>query len=115
MGRRQVSATRPARVSPRFDASWGRDALVVTVAPAGTGGIPENEIRKDFTASERVAIAKAVEEEIGNRQGQRTDRAEPLQNFAEVGKRTEDIAAEVANVFKMDERSVAPARAGGIR
>lgn len=33
----------------------------------------ENEIRKDFTVSERVAIAKAVEAEFGKRQGQRTD------------------------------------------
>ena len=41
MGRRQVSATRPARVSPRFDASWGRDALVSTVSPAPAGGTLE--------------------------------------------------------------------------
>lgn len=34
----------------------------------------ENEIRKDFTASERVAIAKAIEVALGNRQGQRTDK-----------------------------------------
>ena len=33
----------------------------------------ENEIREDFTPSERVAIGKAVEEEVGKRQGQRTD------------------------------------------
>ena len=58
----------------------------------------ENEIRKDFTASERVAIAKAVDEEIGNRQGQRTDRAEPLQNFAEVapGQTTREAVAKAA-------------------
>jgi hypothetical protein len=33
----------------------------------------ENEVRKDFTVSEQVAIGKALEEEIGKRQGQRTD------------------------------------------
>lgn len=58
----------------------------------------ENEIRKDFTTSERVQIAKAIEEEIGNRQGQRTDRAEPLQNFAEVapGQTTREAVAKAA-------------------
>ena len=68
----------------------------------------ENEIRKDFTPSERVAIAKAIEDEIGNRRGQRTDlksedqgellAAEPVANLPEVeaGKRTRDIAAEKA-------------------
>ena len=49
MGRRQVSATRPARVSPRFDASWGRDALVSAVSPAPAGGhrlvLPQIEAR----------------------------------------------------------------------
>jgi ParB family chromosome partitioning protein len=33
------------------------------------GQYAENEIRKDFTPSERVAIAKAIEEQIGNRRG----------------------------------------------
>ena len=67
----------------------------------------ENEIRKDFTASERVAIAKAVEEEIGNRRGRRTDLkvqglgdllpTELPENFPEVsGKETRQIAAEKA-------------------
>jgi ParB-like chromosome segregation protein Spo0J len=37
------------------------------------GQYAENEIRKDFTPSERVAIAKAIEEQIGNRRGKRTD------------------------------------------
>jgi ParB/RepB/Spo0J family partition protein len=53
----------------------------------------ENEIRKDFTTSERVEIGKAVETELGKRKGQRTDLAnkeqesllgEPVQNFAQV-------------------------------
>ena len=33
------------------------------------GQYAENEVRKDFTPSERVAIAKAIEAEIGNRSG----------------------------------------------
>lgn len=68
----------------------------------------ENELRKGFTTSERVAIAKAIEVEIGNRQGQRTDLNadkqidapddEPVADMPEVtpGKRTRDIAATKA-------------------
>ncbi|MCP5197682.1 MAG: ParB N-terminal domain-containing protein [Gammaproteobacteria bacterium] len=66
----------------------------------------ENEIRKDFTHSERVAIGKAVEAELGKRQGQRTDLAsesqgELVQNFAQVelpgsGQKTREIAAKKA-------------------
>jgi ParB-like chromosome segregation protein Spo0J len=66
----------------------------------------ENELRKGFTASERVAIAEAIKAEIGNRQGQRTDMdaekqtempdGELRKNFSEAGKRTEDIAAKKA-------------------
>lgn len=64
----------------------------------------ENEIRKDFTVSERVEIGKAVETELGKRQGQRTDLANEGQdsllgelgkNFNEVPKgRTAEIAAD---------------------
>jgi ParB-like chromosome segregation protein Spo0J len=58
----------------------------------------ENEIRKSFTQSERVAIAQAIKEKLGNRQGQRTDKEELRQNFGEVqkGHRTDDIAAKAA-------------------
>ena len=34
----------------------------------------ENEFRKSLTPSERAAIGKAIEEELGKRQGQRTDK-----------------------------------------
>ncbi len=40
----------------------------------------ENETQKSFTPSERVAIARAIEERIGKRQGQRTD-LEPVQKL----------------------------------
>lgn len=68
----------------------------------------ENEIRKDFTPSERVAIGRAMEESIGNRRGQRTDlrpdgQGELLEpslpeNFPEVkgGEETRQIAAKQA-------------------
>jgi hypothetical protein len=60
------------------------------------GEFHENEVRKDFTVSERVAIGKALEA-LGNRQGQRTDKQLPA-NLPEVaqGEETRDIAAEKA-------------------
>src|SRR5271166_1739206 len=51
-------------------------ARIVDVTSIIAGEYAENEIRKDFTPSERVAIAKAIERQIGNRRGQR------VQNFA---------------------------------
>jgi ParB/RepB/Spo0J family partition protein len=45
-------------------------ARIVDVPSIIAGEYAENEVRKDFTPSERVAIAKAV----GKRQGQRTDK-----------------------------------------
>jgi hypothetical protein len=71
-------------------------ARVVRVRSITAGEYAENEIRKDFTSSERVAIGKALEVELGNRQGKRTD-AELRENFPEVEKgRTEEIAARKA-------------------
>jgi len=72
-------------------------ARVVHVRSITVGEHAENEIRKDFTPSERVAIAKALEAEIGDRQGRRTD-IELRKNIAEVdpGLRTEEIAAKKA-------------------
>ena len=48
-------------------------ARIVSVSSILAGEYHENEIRKDFTPSERVAIARAIERQIGNRRGQRTD------------------------------------------
>lgn len=72
-------------------------ARIVDVTSIVAGEYAENEIRKDFTPSERVAIAKAIEKQVGNRQGQRTDR-ELRGKIPEVGpgKRTREIAAEKA-------------------
>lgn len=58
----------------------------------------ENEVRKEFTPSERVAIAEAIKAEIGNRQGQRTDKTEPVENFPQVapGQKTRAAVAKAA-------------------
>ena len=65
----------------------------------------ENECRKDFTPSERVAIAKTIKERIGQRQGQRTDKGELQGNCPEVepGKQTRDTAAKAAGFDSTDE------------
>lgn len=63
------------------------------------GEYAENEVRKDFTASERIAIGKAMEEALGERRGGDTSTGEQRnkENFPECkGKQTRDIAAEKA-------------------
>ncbi len=72
-------------------------ARIVRVSGILAGEYAENEIRKDFTPSERVAIGKAIEAEIGNRQGQRTDQ-QLVGNCAQVasGVKTRDLAASKA-------------------
>ena len=71
--------------------------IVLEVSSIVEGEYAENEIRKDFTPSERVAIGKAIEAEIGKRQGQRTD-LEPVEDLPQVppGTKTREIAAEKA-------------------
>ncbi len=72
-------------------------ARIVDVTSIVAGEYAENEIRKDFTPSERVAIAKAIERQIGNRRGQRTDK-ERVGKIPQVepGKKTREAAAEKA-------------------
>jgi N6-adenosine-specific RNA methylase IME4 len=81
----------------------GRDripARIVKVRSIVAGEYHENDVRKDWTPSERVAIGAAIEAEIGNRRGRRTDLAPGLlsENFPEVrpGKKTSEVAAERA-------------------
>jgi len=71
--------------------------IVLEVSSIVEGEYAENEIRKDFTPSERVAIGRAIEAEIGKRQGRRTD-LEPVENLPQVppGTKTREIAAERA-------------------
>ena len=70
-------------------------ARVVDISSIVAGEYAENEIRKDFTPSERVAIARRIEGMLGRRQGQRTD-LEPPDNCPEVGAETRDLAAQRA-------------------
>jgi ParB family chromosome partitioning protein len=56
----------------------------VHVRSITAGEYAENEIRKDFTPSERVAIGKALEAEVGDRRGQRTHR-QVLEHVPEPG------------------------------
>lgn len=67
---------------------------IVNVRSILAGEYAENEVRKDFTPSERVAIAKAIELQIGNRRGQRTD-TKRVQQIAHVptGTKTRGEAA----------------------
>jgi ParB family chromosome partitioning protein len=85
-GERRIEAARllgwqeiPARV-------MDIDAIVL-------GEHAENELRKDFTVSERVAVGRAVEESLGERRGRPK---ENVQNLAQLpaGGKTRDIAAE---------------------
>ena len=71
--------------------------IVLEVSSIVEGEYAENEVRKDFTPSERVAIGKAIEAEIGKRQGQRTD-LELVEDLPQVppGTKTREIAAERA-------------------
>jgi ParB-like chromosome segregation protein Spo0J len=70
---------------------WKRiPCIVVKLKSILAGEWAENEMRKQFTPTERAAIGRAIEEELGNRQGQRTD----LGPIAPKSKgRTADIAA----------------------
>jgi hypothetical protein len=78
-------------------------ARVVQVSSIVAGEYAENEIRKDFTPSERAAIGEAVAQQISARQGQRTDRELP-RNCAEVepGVETRAIAARMAGFGSKD-------------
>lgn len=77
----------------------GRDTIparFVNLDSLLKGEYAENEFRKDFTVSERVEIGKALEAELGSRQGQRTDKQLP-ENFPGVRKGdTRDLAAKAA-------------------
>jgi septal ring factor EnvC (AmiA/AmiB activator) len=66
------------------------DATVVDLKSVVQGEYAENELRKDFTPSERLAIAEAVESELGERRGNGN-----LKNSSGFkGALTRDIAAE---------------------
>lgn len=60
------------------------------------GEYAENELRKDFTVSERVAIGKALEEQLGERRGRPTELENPANLPEFQGKETREIAAQQA-------------------
>ena len=109
---RQDGLLQPIGVTDRLDLVFGerrlravRDILkkktilarIVNVTSIINGEYAENEIRKDFTPSERVAIAKAIERKVGNRQGQRTDKElRGIIPDVAPGHRTRETAAEKA-------------------
>lgn len=59
------------------------------------GELAENEFRKDFTPSERVAIGEAIERELGDRLGA-NQHSEGPENFPDPKGDTRDIAAKAA-------------------
>ncbi|MER8481156.1 hypothetical protein [Mesorhizobium sp. M1322] len=66
----------------------------VSVTSIVDGEHDENEIRKDFTASERVAIAEAVKEGMGERRGRPSENSENIHEYS--GERSAEIAAKKA-------------------
>lgn len=83
---------------------WDRiAAVVVDVSSIASGEFDENVIRKDFTTMERVAIGKTLEDQLGDRHGERTDLVEPTEEDSELSDsghtvveagRTTDIVAQ---------------------
>lgn len=67
-------------------------ARVVHVSSILAGEYAENEIRKEFTPSERVEIGKALEAQLGERRGR--DNREYIPELK--GRRTTEVAAEKA-------------------
>jgi len=80
------------------------DAVEVAPNTITEGEYAENVHRKDFSPSEKVAIANRIKEEVlGNRQGQRTD-IEPGLKIAAVvpGEKSATTAAKLAGLGNKD-------------
>ncbi|MBF0400748.1 MAG: ParB N-terminal domain-containing protein [Magnetococcales bacterium] len=79
---------------------WENISARVIDVPSLLAERDENEVRKNFTISERVAIGLAVEKLLGDRRGQRTDIAdsEHVVNcpHVEPGQKTREVAAREA-------------------
>jgi ParB-like chromosome segregation protein Spo0J len=72
------------------------ECRVVNVTSIIEGEYAENEIRKNHTRSEQVAILAAIEEKIGKRQGQRSD----LDEKEKLVRRDEQLQEPVPEVTK---------------
>ncbi len=74
----------------------GRDAIPARILDINSlleGEYDENETRKDFTVSEKVALARAIEKELEGRQGRPSDKkVQPVSPLPQ-GK-TRDLVAE---------------------
>ena len=83
-------------------------ARIVDIDAIVLGEHAENELRKDFTVSERVAIGRAVEELLGERRGRPK---ENVQNVAQLpaGGKTRDIAAEKSGLGNAESNRQAKA------
>ena len=71
------------------------DYRIVDVPSIVDGEYAENEIRKKFTPSERVAIKQAIKDEIGERRGRPGKECSNEHQFKD-GVKTSEIAAEKA-------------------
>jgi len=73
--------------------NWKKiEARIIDIPRIVEGEYAENEMRKDFTKRERIAIGKAVEGELGERRGK-----DNRQNVDELkGERSDDVAAKKA-------------------
>ncbi len=101
---KQVADYQARAGSPVFTAEERARALAA-------GEYAENIVRKDFTPSERVAIAYAVTQELGNRTGRPAKGQEiPPQVADNSGRETRDIAAERAGRPRTRSRSTSCAR-----
>ncbi len=77
-----------------------RDAIdirIVKVSSIVSGEMAENEVRKDFTASERVAIADAVRAQLGERRGRPAEKQDGGPTLSDIPQgQNRDIAAQRA-------------------
>jgi len=89
------------------------DARIVNLEDPLGAQIEENTKRKDFTVSERVAIAQVVEQKekpgAKDRQGARTD-LEPSRNFREGDRHDREAKARAAKAVGMSDRTLAKAQ-----
>ncbi|WP_141397498.1 hypothetical protein [Polaromonas sp. AER18D-145] len=74
----------------------------VEAAKDTSGELAENEFRKDFTPSERVAIGEAIEVELGQQAEKRMKAGvqSPPENFPEGKGDTRDLVAKATGFGK---------------
>jgi hypothetical protein len=105
----------PIGITPDFDLVFGerrlracRDLLnwdeietrVVNVSSIVAGEFHENEVRKDFTPSERVAIAESIKRELGERRGRPSEKTPA--NAGNFQGETDDHAAKMSGFGSAD-------------